>query len=325
MSEFKFKLKNIYVPFILLSLGLFTFCNLLRYLLDFKLGILNISKSLTEFWIPFTLPIIPIFFWFNKKARLLKFKNYNRYLNYLAFASLLVAFPIVISQKQIKKIVFKIIEIENPEGVRKYPNERFFRIKKYNVLKNNLCESTKYVKSNKKYRGGSTDAKTYLVYANKFENSESIWHNKASENVFIGNFAGATSHKTQNSLLIGYHTGVNSRGYGNVVLGNYAGGNIQGENNVIIGKAAAQGKLGDRNIVIGTHAGRKHGDFSNKLIIESSESTHPLIYGDFKTDKLDVNADLKIDGSLIMTPTSKIPNNSKEGTIYYNLKTKKLM
>lgn len=149
-------------------------------------------------------------------------------------------------------------------------------------------------------------------------------HNKASENVFIGNFAGATSHKTQNSLLIGYHTGVNSRGYGNVVLGNYAGGNIQGENNVIIGKAAAQGKLGDRNIVIGTHAGRKHGDFSNKLIIESSESTHPLIYGDFKTDKLDVNADLKIDGSLIMTPTSKIPNNSKEGTIYYNLKTKKL-
>lgn len=176
MSEFKFKLKKIYFPFILLSLGLFTFCNLLRYLLDFKLGILNISESLTEFWIPFTLPIIPIFFWFNKKAKLLKFKNYNRYLNYLAFASLLVAFPIVISQKQIKKIVFKIIEIENPEEIRKYPNERFFRIKKYNVLKNNLCESTKYVKSIRKYRGGNTDAKTYLVYANKFKNSKSIWY-----------------------------------------------------------------------------------------------------------------------------------------------------
>lgn len=176
MSEFKFKLKKIYFPFILLSLGLFTFCNLLRYLLDFKLGILNISESLTEFWIPFALPIVPIFFWFNKKAKLLKFKNYNRYLNYLAFASLLVAFPIVISQKQIKKIVFKIIEIENPEEIRKYPNERFFRIKKYNVLKNNLCESTKYVKSIRKYRGGNTDAKTYLIYANKFKNTKSIWY-----------------------------------------------------------------------------------------------------------------------------------------------------
>lgn len=176
MSEFKFKLKKIYFPFILLSLGLFTFCNLLRYLLDFKLGILNISESLTEFWIPFALPIVPIFFWFNKKAKLLKFKNYNRYLNYLAFASLLVAFPIVISQKQIKKIVFKIIEIENPEEIRKYPNERFFRINKYNVLKNNLCESTKYVKSIRKYRGGNTDAKTYLIYANKFKNTKSIWY-----------------------------------------------------------------------------------------------------------------------------------------------------
>lgn len=149
-------------------------------------------------------------------------------------------------------------------------------------------------------------------------------HNKSSENVFLGNSAGASSYMTRNSLIVGYHAGVNSRGYGNVILGNYAGGNVQGENNVIIGKAAAQGKLGDRNIVIGTHAGRKHGDFSNKLIIESSESETPLIYGDFKTDKLDINADLKIEGALIIVPTSKPLKEVKEGTIYYDLETKKL-
>ncbi len=149
-------------------------------------------------------------------------------------------------------------------------------------------------------------------------------YNKASENVFIGNSAGATSHMTRNSLLVGYHAGVNSRGYGNVILGNYAGGNVQGQNNVIIGKAAAQGKLGDRNIVIGTHAGRKHGNFSNKLIIESSESDKPLIYGDFQTDKLDVNADLEIEGVLIITPTHKVPKELKEGTIYYDAETKNL-
>ncbi|MDO6739447.1 hypothetical protein [Wenyingzhuangia sp. 2_MG-2023] len=149
-------------------------------------------------------------------------------------------------------------------------------------------------------------------------------YNKASENVFIGNSAGATSHMTRNSLLVGYHAGVNSRGYGNVILGNYAGGNVQGQNNVIIGKAAAQGKLGDRNIVIGTHAGRQHGDFSNKLIIESSESNSPLIYGDFKTDKLDINADLKINGSLRFIPLNEEPKEVSEGLIYYDYNTKKL-
>ena len=131
-------------------------------------------------------------------------------------------------------------------------------------------------------------------------------------------------YTSKNITFVGVGAGVNSRGYGNVILGNYAGGNVQGENNVIIGKAAAQGKLGDRNIVIGTHAGRKHGDFSNKLIIESSESETPLIYGDFKTDKLDINADLKIEGALIIVPTSKPLKEVKEGTIYYDLETKKL-
>ncbi|MFH4966563.1 hypothetical protein V8G61_00045 [Gaetbulibacter sp. M240] len=149
-------------------------------------------------------------------------------------------------------------------------------------------------------------------------------YNKASENVFIGNSAGATSHMTRNSLLVGYHSGVNSRGYGNVVIGNYAGQNINGNNNTLIGKAAANQKIGDNNIVIGTHAGQKFGNFSNKLIVESSDSEHPLLFGDFKTNKLDVNADLKVKGSFVIIPTTSIPDEIEEGTIYYDLNTKKL-
>lgn len=149
-------------------------------------------------------------------------------------------------------------------------------------------------------------------------------NNNSSENVFIGNSAGANSHNTRNSVFVGIDSGINSRGNGNIAIGNYAGINIQGENNTLIGKAAANQKIGSNNIIIGTHAGTKLGDFSDKLIIESSDSKLPLIHGDFKVDTLKINADLSIDGSLRIIPKTKLPKVLKEGTIFYDSTTKKL-
>lgn len=150
-------------------------------------------------------------------------------------------------------------------------------------------------------------------------------NNSSSDNVFIGNSAGAYSYKTRNSLFVGIDAGINSsKGYGNVAVGNYAGQNINGNNNTLIGKAVANQEIGSNNVIIGTHAGQKFGNFSNKLVIESSDSKNPLIYGDFKTDELDINADLKIKGNLIINPTHKVPKEVKEGTIYYDSNTKKL-
>ncbi|HAT81563.1 MAG TPA: hypothetical protein DCS17_09425 [Flavobacterium sp.] len=159
---------------------------------------------------------------------------------------------------------------------------------------------------------------TFLgIDAGKFNNS--------SENVFIGNFAGAYSYKTRNSVFVGIHSGVNSNtGYGNVAIGNYSGQNIYGENNTLIGKGAANQPIGSNNVVIGTHAGTKFGDFSDKLIIESSDSKKPLIYGDFKVDSLVINADLSLDGLLRIIPKSTAPKKLKEGTIFYDSTTKKL-
>jgi hypothetical protein len=150
-------------------------------------------------------------------------------------------------------------------------------------------------------------------------------NNNSSENVFIGNYAGAYSYNTRNSVFVGIDAGVNSnRGYGNVAIGNYSGQNIQGENNTLIGKAVANQAIGSNNVVIGTHAGTKLGNFSDKLVIESSDSKVPLIYGDFKVDTLKINADLCVDGVLRIVPKSIEPRTPKEGTIFFDSKTKKL-
>ena len=155
---------------------------------------------------------------------------------------------------------------------------------------------------------------------------DEVKYNNSGENIFVGRGAGGNIYNnTRNSVFIGIDSGVNSKGgYGNVVIGNYAGQNIKGQNNTLIGKAAANQEIGSNNIVIGTHAGTQLGNFSDKLIIESSDAKSPLIYGDFKVDTLKINADLSIDGSLRIIPKSKLPKVFKEGTIFYDSKTKKL-
>ncbi len=120
-------------------------------------------------------------------------------------------------------------------------------------------------------------------------------------NVFIGGNAGRiyneTLQDTYNTALgtnamFSLETGVSNTaiGYGslfnntassqNTTLGFETGyNNISGSGNVFIGYRAAKNETG-----------------SNKLYIENSSSTSPLIYGEFDTDLVRINGDLEVTG-----------------------------
>ena len=168
--------------------------------------------------------------------------------------------------------------------------------KELSSLKDSLSYLNEDIKNKNLLIGTSNRPKTENLHIATFIGDGSGKNNDRGESVFIGNNAGRNS-TDQNSAFIGVNTGYFSKGYGNVVIGNYSGGVLIGGNNVIVGKSA-QVKKGDDNIIIGTHAGRELGSFSNKLIIESSESTKPLIYGDFGKDILTFNAITTINGFL---------------------------
>ncbi|NOY51098.1 MAG: hypothetical protein GXO88_11125 [Chlorobi bacterium] len=88
-------------------------------------------------------------------------------------------------------------------------------------------------------------------------------------------------------------------GYYNSAFGYMAGFNITGgSSNTLIGFEAGYGssphsKSG--NVFLGYKAGY-YETGSNKLYIENSNSTTPLIGGDFSTDRVDINGTLKITG-----------------------------
>jgi Chaperone of endosialidase len=125
---------------------------------------------------------------------------------------------------------------------------------------------------------------------NSFIGQEAGYSNSTgSYNTFLGTVAGYDNTTGSYNVFVGQGTGANvtTSNY-NTYLGAYAGGmNITGTNNVCLGYAAGYNETG-----------------SNKLYIEGIYSgvvddyTTALIYGDFSTDYLRLNANVEVYGTL---------------------------
>ena len=117
----------------------------------------------------------------------------------------------------------------------------------------------------------------------------------------------------------------NTMGLGNTALGQYAlQDNTTGSDNVALGFNAGALTIGDNNVFIGRDAGSSGSDTksgsvfigfqagyneanSNRLYIENSNSTTPLLYGEFDNDFLRINGDAEIEkstdaGLAVVTP-----------------------
>ncbi|MHA1304988.1 MAG: hypothetical protein ACTSPI_14925 [Candidatus Heimdallarchaeaceae archaeon] len=130
--------------------------------------------------------------------------------------------------------------------------------------------------------------------------------------VFIGDYAGASNTSGFENIGIGSWSLYNNTiGYRNIALGysslnNHVGGydNVaiggwslyssnNGAENVAIGRSALYNNTGNFNIAIGSHAGY-YETGSNKLYIANSDTTNPLIYGDFSINLLRCNGEFNI-------------------------------
>lgn len=110
-----------------------------------------------------------------------------------------------------------------------------------------------------------------------------------------------------NNVAVGFYAlQGNTGGSGNVGIGNSANYyNQAGSNNTIIGYYAGRGPAAhdkSGNVFLGAYAGYDETG-SNKLYIDNSSTTAPLIYGDFATNALTVNGTLTATGNLATNGT----------------------
>lgn len=115
-----------------------------------------------------------------------------------------------------------------------------------------------------------------------------------NNNVAIGDSAGY-NNTVSNLVAIGSKALWNNTiGTGNTAVG-YQGmfSNVTGSTNTAVGNSAGYLNTGSGNVFVGYNAGYSEAG-SNKLYIDNSNTTTPLVYGDFSTNVLRVNGTLNI-------------------------------
>jgi hypothetical protein len=114
-------------------------------------------------------------------------------------------------------------------------------------------------------------------------------------NTSLGDSSGYVNTTGHYNVNIGVHAGyLNVTGSSNVNVGTWAGDqNTSGVDNTMIGTMAGFNNLGSRNVFIGHDSGKQELS-SDKLYIDNSDTSSPLIYGDFNTDEVAINGKLGI-------------------------------
>jgi hypothetical protein len=111
----------------------------------------------------------------------------------------------------------------------------------------------------------------------------------STSNVFFGMYSGLKTTGSENTF-IGRSAGFNNTtgGY-NTYVGTWAGqNNSSGLRNTFIGNLSGYRNTGSYNVFIGFSAGYNETG-SNKLYIDNSSTSLPLIYGDFSSNYLTIN------------------------------------
>jgi len=127
---------------------------------------------------------------------------------------------------------------------------------------------------------------------------QALYNNTGSQSTAVGAFALKQNTIGSHNTGIGYTALYNNnQGANNVALGSRAlFNNANGSNNTIIGFEAGKGSAPhDQSgcVFLGHQAGMNESN-SNKLYIDNSSTSSPLIYGDFSSNQLGFSADVGI-------------------------------
>ena len=146
--------------------------------------------------------------------------------------------------------------------------------------------------NNNIFQGANSGTNNTTGNNNIFQGANSGRNNTiGNNNIFQGDYSGYNNTKGNNNIFLGAYSGYNNtEGEYNTFLGLQSGySNTLGNSNVFLGyKSGLNNVTGDKNVFLGYEAGYNETG-SNKLYIDNSNTTSPLIYGEFNNDRIVIN------------------------------------
>ncbi|RJR25281.1 MAG: tail fiber domain-containing protein [Desulfobacteraceae bacterium] len=123
-----------------------------------------------------------------------------------------------------------------------------------------------------------------------------LLNNSGTSNTFIGHAAGYSNNTGTYNTFLGREAGNHNTTASNNTFVGYAAGywNTEGWFNTFVGDASGfNNNTGNGNVFLGYMSGLNEKG-SNKLYIQNSDSSNPLIYGEFDSRRVEINGALTI-------------------------------
>ncbi|CAZ98077.1 rhomboid family intramembrane serine protease [Zobellia galactanivorans] len=174
MNRLSIKLREVYFPFLIISIATILSYNLFRWIFDIKLGILPLKEDLLNFWIPFAIPWVPILLWLRRRIRILKIsrKGGDGNFAYQFAMALAMTVPIIISQNYLQKASYDLIFVNNIQQTKAHEKEKYFKVNTYSLDKGTLLP---YVTSRTSGKYNSR-LNFHLYISCPFKNAENVWY-----------------------------------------------------------------------------------------------------------------------------------------------------
>lgn len=174
-ESIKIKLKQVFLPYLSLSILTILLFGVLRWLLDIYLDILPLKEGYWDFGIPCLLSVLVVSIWMWPRYELLTLKWVKRSSSGYFFITMVLALviPLVLSQNYLSKAAYEVIEVNSLNDIRHYPKQKYFRVNDFEPLK---LESVSYIET-QVISGRNFDSTLHIDYyiATPFIAAENIW------------------------------------------------------------------------------------------------------------------------------------------------------
>jgi rhomboid protease GluP len=137
MAYFLIKIKLIYLQFLPVAIGFILSYSFLIWLIVYQFSLLALNEDLINFWLPFCLPVIPVYIWLRPRIKLLVLKDKKGNLPFLYFfaACLAISVPTMVLQEYLLTATGKLTTVENISEISKKPITRYYTIANHYIDK----------------------------------------------------------------------------------------------------------------------------------------------------------------------------------------------
>jgi len=175
-GSIKLKLKQVFLPYLGLSILTILLFGALRWLLDIYLDVLPLKEGYWDFIIPYLLSVLVITIWMWPRYELLTLTSDKRSSSSCFFVAMVLALaiPLLISQNYLSKAAYEIIEVDSLNDIRHYPKQKYFKVGNVEPVKS---ERVSYIETQVVVNGRYFESTLHIDYyiVTPFTAADNIW------------------------------------------------------------------------------------------------------------------------------------------------------